>query len=80
MPDKTFLGFSAAMAQDPAFVNIRRTLFAVAPAAFEDITALAHGLQGGKTGNFFHGPVPGGDNALVIQGKQPFGHGIDDLI
>ena len=80
VPQQTFLGLGLTDLQNTAFFNVCRTVFAKASATLQQLTGLTQRLGGGIAADPFHGWIPGRNSPLVIHGKHPIGHAIDNPI
>jgi len=78
--DGTFFGLGPAVLNHAAGIDIRWAHFTKALAALNQTAGPANGFPGGISADLFHGPVPGCDHPLFIQGKQTLGHGIQNLV
>jgi len=80
VPQQAFIGLGPPAFQDSAFFNAGRAVFAKTPTALEQSAGLAQRFGRRVTADALHGWIPGTDPALVIQGENPIGHGVDDPV
>ena len=73
------MGLGLPLFDNPTAVNARWTFFPEAPAAFQNLARIAHGLLGRIPADTFHRTIPGGNTADIVKGENAVGHSIDNL-